>query len=222
MRGRPIIVPHLGQDGRFVAIDAGVASWNLSMSLSCITWSYYVIRRHSRYFTGHRGPVRAAFGQRGERRWRMELTLFLRHVFLQPYGYRGGMARFRRAPWLTFEGAKPTSEIRRAQLVGTFAGAHVNLHGGCVYQVAVRIERSEKPGFVASNARLDPPQRIFVDEKCSFHRAVMPPKPHGPSCRVIGAALIGKIERHGPVTLLESNTVGADRPTNLANRSPRK
>jgi hypothetical protein len=37
MRARPIIVPHSGQDGRFVAIDAGVASWSLSMSLFPVT-----------------------------------------------------------------------------------------------------------------------------------------------------------------------------------------
>ncbi len=93
MRGRPIIVPHLGQDGRFVAIDAGLASWNLSMSLSCITWSYYVIRRRCCYFTRRRGSVRTVFGQRGER-WRTELSLFLRHIFLPPYGYEA---------WLGFD-----------------------------------------------------------------------------------------------------------------------
>ena len=31
MRARPIIVPHFGQKGRLVAIEAGVASWNLNM-----------------------------------------------------------------------------------------------------------------------------------------------------------------------------------------------
>jgi hypothetical protein len=52
------------------------------MSLSCITWAYYPIRCHCRYFTGHRGPVRTVFGQRGERRWRTELTL----SFCRPTG----------------------------------------------------------------------------------------------------------------------------------------
>jgi hypothetical protein len=126
-----------------------------------------------------------------------EMTLFLHHVFLPSLrvpSHCVGMTWFRRALGLTFEpGAKPKSEIRGAQLVGTFAGAHVNLHGNCVYQFTVRIEHSEESRFVASYAGLDPFQRIFIHEKCSFHRAVMPAKPYGPPCRVVGAASIGKI-----------------------------
>ena len=97
----------------------------------------------------------------------------------------------------------PASEIGRDQFVRAFAGAHVDFHGGRVDQFEVRIERTEQPGLVASQARLDSPQRIFIDEKCSLHRAVMPPKTHGPPRRVVGSASIGKIKRHDPDTLLE-------------------
>jgi hypothetical protein len=87
--------------------------------------------------------------------------------------HRVGLTRFRRALVLAFDpGAQPKSEIRGDQLVGTFASASVNLHGGGMDQVAVRIERSEKPCLVSSDAGLDSPQRILLAQ------------PHliGPSC----------------------------------------
>jgi hypothetical protein len=106
---------------------------------------------------------------------------------------RVGLTLFRRALVLAFEsGTQPKSEIRGDQLVGTFSSASVNLHGDGMDQVAVRIERSEKTCLVSSDAGLDSPQRILIHKKRSLHRAVMPPKPHGAPCRVVGAASIGK------------------------------
>jgi hypothetical protein len=103
---------------------------------------------------------------------------------------------------LTFEpGAKPKSEIPGAQLVGTSAGAHVNFHGNSV----ARIEHSEEFRSVAYDAGLDPFQRIFIHQKCSFHRVVMPPIPHRPPCRVVGAGW--EIECHDGVTLLKPTAV---------------
>jgi hypothetical protein len=95
------------------------------------------------------------------------------------------------------------SKIRGNQLIRAFAGARVNPRRSCVYQIPVGIERPEQLCPVASNARLDPPERTFVDEKRSLHRAIMPPKTHGPPCRVIRTASIGETERHFPVILLE-------------------
>jgi hypothetical protein len=139
MRGRPIIVPHLGQDGRFVPIDAGVASWNLSMSLSCITWA----------------EVRNPQGST-----RRNLC--------------GRACKSSRQLHISIRGANRT--LRGVPLRPFYAG-------------------------------LDTFQSIFIHEKCSFHRTVMPPKPHGPPCRVVGAASIRKIERHDAVSLLKPTAV---------------
>jgi hypothetical protein len=121
--------------------------------------------------------------------------LLCRCVFCGPLGYvpPGRLNSVSTRAVLAFEsGTQPKSEIRGDQLVGTFSSASVNLHGDGMDQVAVRIERSEKTCLVSSDAGLDSPQRILIHKKRSLHRAVMPPKPHGAPCRVVGAASIGK------------------------------
>jgi hypothetical protein len=128
-------------------------------------------------------------------------------------GANGAGARWNHPSWAAPQEAR-ISEIRGDQFVGTSAGASVNLHGGNLDQVAVQIECSEKCGLVASNAGFNPLRRIFVHKECDFHWAIMPPKPHGPPCRVIGTASIGKIERHDPVC-----SVGANRAPARAGRA---
>jgi len=118
-------------------------------------------------------------------------------------------------------GGGPTSAVRIAASVAALmvghpsvvARAHVNPHRSCVYQFAMGIERPEQPCLVASNARLDSLERTFVDEKCSLHRAVVPPKPHGVPCCVVATASIGETECHARYS------VGANGMTRVPVRS---
>jgi hypothetical protein len=59
----------------------------------------------------------------------------------------------------------PELKIIGYQFVKGFASAPVNLCGGCVDQVAVAIERAQKPFFIMAHARLNPLQRIPIHEK---------------------------------------------------------
>ena len=71
------------------------------------------------------------------------------------------------------------SEISGHQLIKAFAATSVNLHRGGVYQIPVRIEGAQKSCLIGLYARLNSSQCIFIHEKRSLHRAIMPPKPDG-------------------------------------------
>ncbi len=57
------------------------------------------------------------------------------------------------------------SKISRDQFVGPFAASPINLRGGRVYQVAVRIEGAENSCLIGPQARLNSLQRIFIHVK---------------------------------------------------------
>src|SRR5580658_614514 len=82
------------------------------------------------------GASRWCDKRKGLNRIRLVVTEILGHhkVKSSRHVARRCMARFRCASRARCPVHEPRLEIRRDQLVGTFAGAHVNLHGGCVYQ----------------------------------------------------------------------------------------
>src|SRR5580700_10789753 len=74
--------------------------------------------------------------------------------------------------------------------------ALINLSCGRAYQIAVRIECTEKSNFVEWHVGFNFLQRIGIDEKRCLHRAIVSPEPHGTPCFIIKAALIWKTKRH--------------------------
>src|SRR5262245_45207189 len=60
------------------------------------------------------------------------------------------------------------------------------------------VHTPEQSSLVEPHVGLNSLQRIFVHEKRSFNRAIISPKPNSaPGC-IVGAALIGKANRHRP------------------------
>jgi hypothetical protein len=57
------------------------------------------------------------------------------------------------------------SEISGTQLVRPFAASPINLRGGPVYQVAMRIEGAENSCLIGSQARLNSFQCVFIHVK---------------------------------------------------------
>src|SRR5262249_35586849 len=87
-------------------------------------------------------------------------------------------------------------EVGAHQIVRAFAAARIN--PGCrrADQVPIRIERAQQPRLVGPHVGLNALQRILGDEECSLHGAVVSPETHRAPCRIEGAALIGKTQRH--------------------------
>jgi hypothetical protein len=65
------------------------------------------------------------------------------------------------------------------QIIGTSASANIELSCGGTYQIAVRIERVQKPRLIGASIWLNSPQSIFVYEKCCLYCAIVSPKSHG-------------------------------------------
>jgi hypothetical protein len=65
------------------------------------------------------------------------------------------------------------------QVVGSLVTAPINFDCGRVNQLAVQIERAEKPCLIEPDIGLNSLQGILIDEKRSLHGAVVAPKPYG-------------------------------------------
>src|ERR1700734_81703 len=95
------------------------------------------------------------------------------------------------------------SEIRGNQVVGSSTPPLINLGGGRINQFAVGIEGAEQPDLIEPRTGLNSLQRIGIDEKRCLHCAIVSPKPHGAPRRIVKAALVWKIKRHGSGRALE-------------------
>ena len=100
---------------------------------------------------------------------------------------------------ITGQVAKGTVTLLVAWMENVKPGVLVNENVGMppVARVLLTIGLATPVIFCTTDAWLNAPQSIFVHEERSLHRAVMSPKPHRPPRRVVGAASIGKTERHG-------------------------
>src|SRR3954454_22759926 len=85
-----------------------------------------------------------------------------------------------------------TSKVITHQLVRALAATRIHLGRGRVDQRAMNVKGLKGARLIELHVGLNAFERIISHEERAFHRAVMPPEPHRPPCRVIAAALIWK------------------------------
>src|SRR5258705_12575563 len=88
------------------------------------------------------------------------------------------------------------SKIAADQVIGSLVATLINLGGNGIDQLAMRIKSVKQACLVQPCIRLNSLQRILGYKERSLHYAIVSPKPHCATRRVVRAVRIWKAQCH--------------------------
>src|SRR4029079_12245586 len=98
---------------------------------------------------------------------------------------------------LTCAWIETNSDINRVEVVSAPASSGIDFGGNRVDALTVNVESMKNIDCIGLQVRLHLPQCIFHDEERALHRAVISPEADRAPRRIVTAAAIWKIDRHG-------------------------